>query len=63
MAVEWVAESGGQIEFKRVPLSKPNSSNFMMELKVKTLTGKIVTLEQVYAEQTTEDLKQLILLS
>ena len=60
--MEKVAEEReeGEIVFKRVPLSLANSSNFKMELSVKTLTGKTITLEDVFAENTIEDLKAMI---
>ena len=60
VAVERVADqAGGEMLFKRVPLTRASNS-FKMELKVKTLTGKVITLEDVYSEQTTQDLKMLI---
>ena len=60
-AVEKVSEqSGGEMQFKKIPLPTANIDNFKIFLHVKTLTGKTLTFTDVFVEQTIEDMKGMI---
>lgn len=48
------------MQFKKISLPTADVDNYKIELYVKTLTGKTLTLVDVFVEQTIEDLKFMI---